>query len=293
MKRFLILLCMILVMSFPSYADVKQIPARPNMNAEYYKYYAIFYRSNNSSYYLIYSPTPIVYLASNASSYVSFIWSPGTSEKWEQLSSFPYIWGYLTYLSANSDVMTTSGAVKFTSASEIAFTEHAKANFSAYSDYWNNSGVGDDDSNSGIISGLRDVVNAITSLPSKIGNSILDILKSLFIPADGYLEEKINYLVERFKGAFAITPYDMSSVFSSEKEMSDITITIFGTTATIVQMDYVIEALSKFRKIIRGFIALLLLFYNINQFLAFIGQAPVSLGALIGIKNHMEQSDDS
>ncbi|MGC6178129.1 hypothetical protein [Lacrimispora sp. 38-1] len=292
MKRFVILLCMILAMTFPSYADVKQIPARPNMNAEYYQYYALFYRSNNSSYYLFYSPTPIVY-ASTSSTYVAFSWTPGTSENWEQLSSFPNIWGYLTYLSANGDIMTSSGTVKYTSASDTVFTEHAKANFSAYSDYWDNSSGGDDDPSPGIISGLRNVVNAISSLPGKIGNAILDILKSLFIPADGYLEEKINYLVERFKGAFAVTPYDMSSVFSSEKELSDITVTMYGTTATIVNMDYVIEALTKFRKVIRGFITLLLLFYNINQFLAFIGQAPITLGALIGIKNHMERSEDS
>jgi len=68
---------------------------------------------------------------------------------------------------------------------------------------------------------------------------------------------------------------------------------MYGTTATIVNMDYVIEALTMFRKVIRGFITLLLLFYNINQFLAFIGQAPITLGALIGIKNHMERSEDT
>ena len=292
MKRFLILLCMILAMTFPSYADVKQIPARPKMKAEYYQYYALFYRSTNSSYYLFYSPTAIVY-ASTSSTYVAFIWTPGTSDNWEQLSSFPNIWGYLTYLSGNGDIMTSSGTVKYTSASDMVFTEHAKANFSAYSDYWDNSGGGDDDPSPGIISGLRNVVNAISSLPGKIGNAILDILKSLFIPADGYLEGKINYLVDRFKGAFSVTPYDMSSVFSSEKELSDITVTMYGTTATIVNMDYVIEALTKFRKVIRGFITLLLLFYNINQFLAFIGQAPITLGALIGIKNHMERSEDT
>ncbi|PPK82240.1 hypothetical protein BXY41_103456 [Lacrimispora xylanisolvens] len=292
MKRFLILLCMILVMSFPSYADVKQIPARPKMNAEYYQYYALFYRGNNSSYYLFYSPTSIVY-ASTSSTYVAFSWTPGTSDDWVQLSSFPNIWGYLTYLSGNGDVMTSSGTVKYTSASDTVFTEHAKANFSAYSDYWDNSSGGDDDPSPGIISGLRNVVNAISSLPGKIGNSILDILKSLFIPADGYLEEKINYLVQRFKVAFGITPYDMSGMFSSEKALADIKITIYGVTATVVEMDYVIEALAVFRKIIRGFICLLLLFYNINQFLGFIGQAPITLGALIGIKNHMERSEDS
>lgn len=292
MKRLLILICMILVMSFPAYAEANQIPARPNVNADYYQYYAVFYRENSKEYYLVYSPSPIVY-ASNSSTYLTFLWKPETSEEWVQLSSFPYVWGYLTYLCGNGDIMTSNGTVKYTSAVDTVFTEHAKANFSAYSDYWDNSGGGNDDSSPGIISGLRSVVNAISSLPSKIGNSILDILKSLFIPADGFLEGKINYIVDRFKVAFGITPYDMSSMFSSEKALSDITVTMYGSTATIVKMDYVIEALAVFRKIIRGFICLLLLFYNINQFLGFIGQAPITLGALIGIRNHVAHSEDA
>jgi hypothetical protein len=293
MKRLLVMLCMVLLMSFPSYADVKQIPARPKVNEEYYQHYSLFYNSMNKSYYLFYSPTAIVYSSSGGGTYIAFIWTPGTSEDWVKLSSFPNVWGYLAYLSGNSDVVTSSGAVKYASASDVVFTEHAKSNFSAYSDYWDNSGGGDGETNSGIIAGLRSVVNAISSLPGKIGNSFLDVLKSLFIPADGYLEAKINYIAERFRVAFGVTAYDMSSVFSSEKPLSDITVTMYGTTTTIVKMDYVIEALAKFRKVIRGFITLLLLFYNINQFLAFIGQAPITLGALIGIKNHMEHSEDT
>ena len=50
---------------------------------------------------------------------------------------------------------------------------------------------------------------------------------------------------------------------------------------TIVRMDVVDKVVKKFRPIIRGFMWLMLVFYNINQFLHFIGQESMTLGGII------------
>lgn len=294
MKRFscMILVCFLLV--FPAYADnLKQIPERPNVNKDYYKYYAIFYNSEYKCYYIFYSTEPYTIGSNNVmvrpDSNVHFYWQP-PSESWGQTSrwdsSMNIFGGKSTYLSGNYDFLDSGKNVIAQQSSDIAFTEHAKSNFNVYADYW----VIDDEgeSNAGLISGLRDVVNAVLSLPTKIVNGIQSFLKTLFIPQEGFIEEKINSLVEKFKSAFGITAFDMSLVFTGSKAVTDIDVSLYGRTMTIVDTSYLTDALDFFRPVIRGFIFLMLFFYNLNQFMGFIGQAPLTLGALIGIKNGKE-----
>lgn len=66
-----------------------------------------------------------------------------------------------------------------------------------------------------------------------------------------------------------------------EKPLEDITCTIMGKTVTIVRMDIVNSAVLKFRAVIRGFIALLLVMYNYDMFMGLIGQQGMQLGSMI------------
>lgn len=116
----------------------------------------------------------------------------------------------------------------------------------------------------------------IGELPAKFAEAV----KGIFIPEEGYIDGKIEYLKNQIMVAFGIGAYDMSSMFSSETTMKDIKITLYGHTMTICSMKFVMKALGTFRPIIRGFIVLMMIFYNINQLLICLGFSPVTLGSL-------------
>lgn len=88
---------------------------------------------------------------------------------------------------------------------------------------------------------------------------------------------KIEYLQEQFS-YLGIGSLDMSVLFENEKPLDDIQVEIYGQTLTIVRMDFVNDAIHKFRAVIRGFITLLLILYNYNQFMGLIGQPGITLG---------------
>lgn len=92
-----------------------------------------------------------------------------------------------------------------------------------------------------------------------------DAIKGLFLPSDGFIEGKIEHFREKLL-CMGIDTYDMGSIFNTEQPFADITCTIRGQTVTIVRMDVVDKVVKKFRPIIRGFMWLMLVFYNINQF---------------------------
>lgn len=140
-------------------------------------------------------------------------------------------------------------------------------------------------------SALSSVVDVITNLPQLIIDGIGNLLKSIFLPSDGFIEEKLDFLKRKFEVTFGIGAYDISHVFSEEKALTDVKISFYGKNLTLVKMKYVLNALATFRPVIRGFIALLLVFYNINQFLAMVGCAPVTLGALFSLDKGDKQND--
>lgn len=301
MKRLVTFLFMFSFISvFPSYASSSaSIPPAPTVQSAEYSYFAIFYNTSFNGYYIQYSSSPIsvtgnsiVFVPSNSS---RFYWSPKDNyEDWVQSSSTGGSNLDVVnnkYIGGNCDIKDTFNKVIYAQCSTTVFIDHVVSAFPAYSRDWTDpvfsgSGGGGIIDISGIISGLKNLLNGILSLPEKIASLLLDGIKLLFIPSEGFLQEKVDFVVNKFKTAFGITPFDMSFMFSSEKSFSDIEINIMGASGTIVDTSYLIDAISGFRKIIRGFIALLLVFYNINQFLGIIGQAPVALGAIIGLGGH-------
>ena len=161
-----------------------------------------------------------------------------------------------------------------------------------------------------IIDWLSSIAKSISEIPSrigeflenlgtsllngleKLGNTILDGIKRIFIPDMEVINSKIDYLKNRFMVAFGISDYDVSFMFISEKALGDITINILGTNVTIVSMKFVIEALATFRPILRGFLALLLIYYHIDQFLNFIGQSSSARGGHIPIEQKQGLLED-
>ena len=129
------------------------------------------------------------------------------------------------------------------------------------------------------------VVDRILELPDKI----LDIIKRVFIPEDGYMDGKLGEIKVAL-GRLGIGTYNMSSIFSSKKGIDDVTVKVMGSTGTILRSDIVIKGINYFRPAIRGFIALMLIFYNFNQFCSLIGHQGVSIAGLFGGSGGGEQS---
>ena len=133
---------------------------------------------------------------------------------------------------------------------------------------------------SSIVNKLSDVAEKIANLPTLLIEGIVEGIKSVFVPDVDYIESKVQYLRDEFL-ALGVGFYDMSDIFNQEKPFTDITATIRGQEVVLVNMDIADKAVQEFRGIIRGFIVLLLVIYNYNQFMGFIGQQGLTLGGVI------------
>lgn len=132
---------------------------------------------------------------------------------------------------------------------------------------------------------VQNIFNSVVQIPDKI----LDGLKWLFVPNTENINSSIDKLVNNFKAAFGVNSYDISNLFGTETEVGDITGTIniggFEFNTSFFDSSVFIKGVNTFRPAVRGFVVFLLILYNINQFLHFIGQQGLSLGSLIHLDN--------
>ena len=128
---------------------------------------------------------------------------------------------------------------------------------------------------------FKSTYDFVITIPEKIFEGI----KSIFVPREEVVNDKIDSLKNVFVTTFGIESYDLSNVLGVETQITDqkgiINIAGFDFNVTFLDVTYIVKAVSTFRPYIRGFIVLLMIFYNINQFLTLIGQHPISLGVLI------------
>lgn len=127
---------------------------------------------------------------------------------------------------------------------------------------------------------FSNVVQNIIELPDKI----LEVIKKFFIPEDGFIDGQLEK-IKAALGRLGIGPYKMNNIFSSSKGIEDVSLTVMGSSGTILRSDIVIKGITFFRPAIRGFIALMLIFYNFNQFCSLIGHQGVSIAGLFGGSN--------
>lgn len=119
---------------------------------------------------------------------------------------------------------------------------------------------------------LKDIFNKIADLPITILNGI----KSIFIPDTVEINNQFNSTMQDLKNKIGIEVFDLENLFSSSNAPSDISsdynISGVGTmNLKFVDFQYLIKGVEFFRPFIRGFIVLLLFFYNIRQLLSMFG----------------------
>lgn len=128
---------------------------------------------------------------------------------------------------------------------------------------------------------LSSIFDSIVSIPEQI----FEFIKRIFIPDTDKIQKSIDTLSNTFKSTFGIDSYDISHLFGTETEISNLQGTIvvggYEFNCTVLDVKYLVNAVSTFRPVIRGFFVFLLLLYNINQFLALIRQNPIAVGVHI------------
>lgn len=179
-----------------------------------------------------------------------------------------------------------------------------------------------DEDNSGILSGLSNVVNSIKNLGSNIqthllslGTSIVsgigDFFKGLVFPDEGYIEGKIKQLQGSFSNLLGFDVSEVTDLFDvttthqsssgnihggAGVSFGDVNKNDFDNTDDVIisspdnkininglefefkafDNKFLLQGIEFFRPIIRGFVVLMLVFFNMNQILHLIGQGSLS-----------------
>lgn len=130
---------------------------------------------------------------------------------------------------------------------------------------------------------VGDIFDNIKSLPENLFTKFT----RLFIPDEDFMHSKIFQLTDHLT-KFGIKTYDITSLFAKEQAITSFNGTYRGKEVTFIDMRYLDLFLNKFRPVIRGFIVLCLMLFNVNQFLNLIGQGSISVS---GVLNAVKERD--
>lgn len=124
----------------------------------------------------------------------------------------------------------------------------------------------------GISSWLSNIYDNLLSLPG----AILDGLKEIFIPDTDDIESTFNATVDAISARFGFQKFNLDTLFGTSSAPKDENHNynipgVGNLRLKFLDTSYLIQGVEYFRPFIRGFIVLLLLFFNFRNFLGFIG----------------------
>ncbi len=109
---------------------------------------------------------------------------------------------------------------------------------------------------------------------SGIPDLILSGIKAIFVPDEETLQASFDKVTAKCNNLLVY--YDLERLFKTETDIADVTVTIYGKKAVVVDSSVTQTGINHFRPYIRGFLVLMLVFFNVNQFLSLIGANPIS-----------------
>ena len=118
---------------------------------------------------------------------------------------------------------------------------------------------------------LTNIIDAVLSIPKKVFNFV----KRIFIPQRSVIDDALESLKKSFNKL--LFNYKLESISTGAKKFEDISVTMRGKKMVILDSSLIVSGVNKFRSIIRGFTVFLLILFDINQFLGFIGQPAISI----------------
>lgn len=124
-----------------------------------------------------------------------------------------------------------------------------------------------------LLGGLKSIWEGICSLPQVI----LDGIREIFIPDTQAVDDIFQSTLDTLHGKFGAPEYDLDLLFTDSVQPDSITgeyeIPGLGVMNLVfLDTTFLIKGVEFFRLFIRGFLVLLLVLYNWNQFLLLIGQ---------------------
>ena len=136
---------------------------------------------------------------------------------------------------------------------------------------------------------LSDIFDKIKELPTTILNGI----KSIFIPDMEKVNTDFNSSLEQISSKFGLQEIKLDTLANTSTSPTDITesYNIYGIGSKkykFFDTKYLIKGVEYFRPFIRGFIVLLLSFYNYKMFLGFIGHDSGMIANSVGGKKGEE-----
>lgn len=155
-----------------------------------------------------------------------------------------------------------------------------------------------EDETSGILGWLRKILDGILGIPNaflgaigRLATEILDGIKGVFLPDTEYIHERFDQFVETLGQQWNFDTEFFTSLFNEEKPVGDITgdykIHGVGTlNLKFFDASFFRQGIEFFRPFIRGFLVLLMVFFNIKMVLSFIRQdAGMATGKAVEISN--------
>ena len=126
---------------------------------------------------------------------------------------------------------------------------------------------------------LGDIIQSLKDLPGSLIDLLFKLLKDIFIPDKEVLTSMIDDTKAHIESKFPFLSYSSKiiSIFQGEKFIEDVeaglSLPYIGSFEfKVIEAKYVNKGIEVFRAVIRGWIILMLLFYHLNEFFAFIGQ---------------------
>lgn len=116
---------------------------------------------------------------------------------------------------------------------------------------------------------LQDIWESIQSLPDIIIGGINELLVMLFVPEEGYFENKFNDIRTTFISKIGVDVDDLEVLQDADgvnlDNLGAFSGTIYGQNVKFVDLSFLDEIKPMIHNLARGFIYPLLLLYNMNQ----------------------------
>lgn len=119
---------------------------------------------------------------------------------------------------------------------------------------------------------IVDIYDKIVELPTNILNG----LKDIFIPKTDNIDSMFDNAMQSIRSKFGFQEFNLNALTNTSSSPTDIEDNysfngIGNLKLKFFDTKYLIKGVEYFRPFIRGFVVLMLIFYNIKMFLGFIG----------------------
>ena len=129
---------------------------------------------------------------------------------------------------------------------------------------------------SNIVGGIGKFFDGLGDLISNLPDKIKGVLTDVFVPDTDYIENKLDEFISNLKKEFNIDTSSFENLFKGEKPVDDVYVDydlsgVGSLNLKVFDKTWFLWGIEKLRPIVRGFLVLMIIFYNIRQLIGFFG----------------------